>query len=156
MRATTQLSLSRCWRDTNLLFMAVYSAVASLLCSHTAEFESIRGVAGLNLEERCLQQKMLTSFVPFLYQIFTLCLNFSEPSLKLNLFRSFRLLKALFLLSKLSLSSPRLLFHLLSFPPSFLLFLALLPSHVASSSPVPSISTFPHKAVFHRSPCSLE
>lgn len=41
------------------------------------------------------------------------------------------------------------------FPTTFSLLL-FLPSLVVSLSPVPSISPFPHKAVFHRSPCSLE
>lgn len=129
----------------------------------------------MGLNKYCEQVKLteevwpsfLLCFIPVIYLIFTYChiLNISYCSeLSFIAFLFHRLhssefypfpyvipfFSPTFSLSSFSFLSFSLPASLLPLAPAFL------PSLVASLSPVPSISPFPHKAVFHRSPCSLE
>lgn len=112
----------------NLLFMAVYSALASLRCSHSAEFWIGPRCCWVKLGGALFATEDVYKLCSFpLSHFHSLPYFFKGPWLKLNLFRSFRLLNSLFLLSKLSLSSPRLLFHLF-FLPSLLPLVSCSPS----------------------------
>lgn len=166
LRGTTQLSSSRCWGGTKIFC----SCLSILRLPHyfaptRLSFEYIWGVAGLNLEyclqvkltDRCVCPQFYSALFIFFYLIFTSFL-FKRSLVEIQPLHLIQTLRVYFFSANhpffLRICSSSTFFF--PFLLSFLLPLAPLPSHVASSSPVPSISTFPHKAVFHRSPCSLE